>query len=77
MTEATDEQLERVSQLTLRTNQFNLTTIRRSEAEIRGLLKGGASCLVTSVSDRFGDYGLVGVILYTAEADRYMSIRCS
>jgi FkbH-like protein/FkbM family methyltransferase len=70
VTEATDEQLGRVAQLTLRTNQFNLTSIRRSEAEIRDLLKSGARCLVTSVSDRFGDYGLVGAILYTSGADR-------
>jgi FkbH-like protein/FkbM family methyltransferase len=71
VTEAAAEQLERVSQLTVRTNQFNLTTIRRSEGEIRELLRSGATCLVTSVSDRFGDYGLVGAILYTNGADRY------
>ena len=68
--EATDDQLARVAQLTMRTNQFNLTSIRRSETEIRDLLKSGAKCLVTSVSDRFGDYGLVGVILCTTTADR-------
>ncbi len=70
VTEATDDQLARVAQLTLRTNQFNLTSIRRSEGEIRDLLKSGAKCLVTSVSDRFGDYGLVGVTLCTADAAR-------
>ncbi len=70
VTEATDDQLSRVAQLTMRTNQFNLTSIRRTEAEIRDLLKSGATCLVTSVSDRFGDYGLVGVILCTTGADR-------
>ena len=68
--EATDDQLARVAQLTMRTNQFNFTSLRRSEGEIRDLLKSGAKCLVTSVSDRFGDYGLVGVILYTDTADR-------
>ncbi|MEO6787069.1 MAG: HAD-IIIC family phosphatase, partial [Chthoniobacteraceae bacterium] len=72
VTEVTDEQLGRVAQLTTRTNQFNFTSIRRSEAEIRELLKSGMTCLVTSASDRFGDYGLVGVILYTATADRYL-----
>ena len=71
ISEATDQQLERVSQLTFRTNQFNFTTIRRSESEMRDMLKSGARCLVTSVSDRFGDYGLVGVTLYKAESDRY------
>jgi FkbH-like protein len=70
--EATSEQLERVAQLTVRTNQFNLTSVGRTEGEIRELLKSGATCLVASVSDRFGDYGLVGAILFTTSADRFV-----
>lgn len=58
----TDEQLPRVAQLTHRTNQFNLTTIRRSEAEIRQVA-ANASVFAVSVTDRFGDYGLVGVMI--------------
>ena len=51
----------RVSQLTQRTNQFNFTTIRRSESEIRALAETGNVVLRrVKVSDRFGDYGLVG-----------------
>ena len=70
--EATADQFGRVSQLTFRTNQFNFTTIRRSENEIRNFLKREhATCLVVHVVDRFGDYGLVGVVMYEAEADRY------
>jgi amino acid adenylation domain-containing protein/FkbH-like protein len=57
--------LARVSQLTERTNQFNFTTIRRNEAELRQFLESGGQCLVVNLSDRFGDYGLVGVILYS------------
>lgn len=68
--EAAPDQLGRVSQLTLRTNQFNFTTIRRSEDEIRGYLERGGSCLTAHVADRFGDYGLVGVVLYGPQADR-------
>ena len=71
VTKSTDEQMARVSQLSWRTNQFNFTTIRRSEAEIRTWLKNGTrDCLVASVSDRFGDYGLVGVLLYEIGADQ-------
>ena len=63
--------LARVSQLTYRTNQFNLTTVRRSEQEIRTFLaRENATGLVVRVSDRFGDYGLVGVVLYEMRADR-------
>jgi amino acid adenylation domain-containing protein/FkbH-like protein len=63
------EDLPRVSQLTQRTNQFNFTTIRRSEGEISRLCQAGAECLVVEVRDRFGDYGLVGVAIFTVEPD--------
>ncbi len=57
-----NEQLSRVAQLTQRTNQFNLTTIRRSEAEIQQLCNlERLECRVVKVKDRFGDYGLVGL----------------
>ena len=70
--EATEDELGRVSQLTFRTNQFNLTTIRRPVGEIRALLKrGNARCLAVRVADRFGDYGLVGVVIYESGADRF------
>jgi len=62
------DQLARVAQLTQRTNQFNMTTLRRSEAELRTLIDSGTyECLVAEVSDRFGDYGLVGVLLFTCD----------
>lgn len=58
------EQVSRVSQLTYRTNQFNLSTIRRTESEITDCcLNGDLSCYTLSLTDRFGDYGLVGVVV--------------
>jgi|CZKE01.1.fsa_nt_gi FkbH-like protein len=57
-------QLARVAQLTVRTNQMNVTPVRRTEAEVQALLAGGAECLTVSVKDRFGDYGLTGAILF-------------
>jgi FkbH-like protein len=60
----TDTEWPRVSQLTQRTNQFNFTTIRRSEAEVRQLVTDGYECLRIKVADRFGQYGLVGVMIY-------------
>ena len=57
------EHIARVSQLTHRTNQFNFTTIRRSESDIEHLCReGGGECFVVDVRDRFGDYGLVGAV---------------
>jgi FkbH-like protein/FkbM family methyltransferase len=66
-----EDQLSRVSQLTFRTNQFNFSGIRRSPGEVRHFLNSeNARCLTVRVADRFGDYGLTGVVLYEAEADR-------
>jgi FkbH-like protein len=63
-------QLARVSELTNRTNQFNFTTIRRSEAEIKQLCElEGAECLVVHAKDRFGNYGFVGVVIFKVNAD--------
>ncbi len=59
--------LPRIAQLTQRTNQMNFSTIRRSELDIRDLLRSGkAECLTVHLSDRFGSYGLVGVVLFGA-----------
>lgn len=64
------EQVARVAQLTQRTNQFNATTVRRSEADIRQFCQSEGDCWVVEVRDRFGDYGLVGVILARTEASQ-------
>ena len=63
------EHLPRVAQLVERTSQFNLTLVRRSEAEVRRFLADGGEGLEVSVRDRFGDYGLVGVALFTCGAE--------
>ena len=54
-------QVDRVAQLTGRTNQMNVTCIRRSAAEIARL---GEECLTVHVTDRFGSYGLTGVMIF-------------
>lgn len=61
----TEAALSRVSQLTQRTNQFNFSGIRRSVQELRDLLRSQAcQCWTVEVSDRFGDYGLVGAVIF-------------
>lgn len=58
------ERLPRAAQLTQRTNQFNTTTIRRTEAEMAALEQTpGASIFTAEVSDRFGEYGLTGLVI--------------
>ena len=55
-------QLGRVTQLINKTNQFNLTTVRRDEGEVVKLAGSARHRLYAAdVSDRFGDYGLVAV----------------
>ena len=63
-----EAELPRVSQLTQRTNQFNFTTLRRTEAETKKLCGDGAECMVVRVRDRFGDYGLVGAMIFKTAA---------
>lgn len=66
--------LARAAQLTLRTNQFNFTTIRRDEAELRALLSDGRhEAWTVRVRDRFGDYGLVGLVI-TDQTDDTLSV---
>lgn len=61
-------QIQRVSQLTQRTNQFNLSSIRRNEIEISSLLEeANVQGWSVIVSDRFGDYGLVGTMIVSVK----------
>ncbi len=64
-----EDQLARVVQLTQRTNQFNFSTKRYLETEITEQLQGSLDCRIVQVRDRFGDYGLVGVILFKKQID--------
>jgi methoxymalonate biosynthesis protein len=61
---ATEEELTRVEELTLRTSQMNATGVHYPDRTLRGLLADpGHEVLVTSLTDRFGPHGAVGVLL--------------
>lgn len=62
--------LSRGAQLTQKTNQFNVTTFRYSEADLSARLTD-SRCLMTTVQvrDRFGDNGIVGLILAILQSD--------
>jgi FkbH-like protein len=65
------DRVARASQLTFRTNQFNFAGIRRSEAEMAALLHAGdMECWTAEVEDRFGRYGVVGLIVFQEEPPR-------
>jgi len=54
----------RIAQLTQRSNQFNLRTIRYSEEEISDISSSKEHfTLAFTLEDKFGDYGLISVII--------------
>lgn len=59
-----DLDLVRIAQLVNKTNQFNLTTRRYTEAEVRSLRENLHNVLLTArVEDRYGDNGLISVVI--------------
>lgn len=64
------ENIERLTQLLNKTNQFNLTTNRYGQTELLELLaKGKRDAYVYHVTDRFGDYGIVAAVLVEADGE--------
>ena len=58
----------RISQLINKSNQFNLTTRRRSEAEVQALIDDPQHlCFTMRLADRFGDHGLISVVVAKVE----------
>lgn len=55
--------IPRISQMTQKTNQFNLTTHRYSESDIETLIQRGAKIWTLSAKDKFGDNGITGLII--------------
>ena len=70
--------IARVSQLTQKTNQFNLTTRRYSEADISRFLDDPSfDVFAAKVTDRFGDSGIIAVAIVetkdkTAHLDTFL-----
>ena len=70
-----DVDVERVSQLTQRTNQFNTTTVRRTVEEVfQYLSREGNQCTLVEACDRFGDYGVVGALFYSLCAGNQLTV---
>ena len=55
--------MERIAQLTNKTNQFNLTTRRYTVADMEFAVTNGHIGIYGKLADRFGDNGLVSVVL--------------
>ncbi|MEU2791088.1 HAD-IIIC family phosphatase [Streptomyces sp. NPDC007100] len=69
---ADENDLARVEELTLRTSQMNATGVHYSDADLRALLTDpDHEVLVTTVEDRFGSHGAVGVALLERQRDSW------
>ena len=65
----------RIAQLTQRTNQFNLRTVRYTETDIERFAKSKKFfCYSFSLSDRFGDSGLVSVVILEEKPEGHLFI---
>ena len=64
-------EIPRISQLTQRSNQFNLRTIRYTEAEIEEICRDDKYFTLSfSLKDKFGDYGLISVVIMEKQDDK-------
>jgi FkbH-like protein len=62
--------IERAAQLTQKTNQFNLTLVRRTVEEVRQLVAEPSSiCKTLELNDRFAQHGIVGLVFAVPSAE--------
>ncbi len=59
------ENIQRIAQLTQKTNQFNLTTKRYFVEALEGLIEKGYFIYCVRVTDKFGDNGICGVVIFS------------
>ena len=60
--EANEFNIPRIAQMTQKTNQFNLTTRRYTESDVKSFLAQGWKIWCLGVADRFGDSGITGTV---------------
>jgi FkbH-like protein len=65
--------MPRIAQLIQRSNQFNFRTQRLSQAACEAALEGGEVTVAARLADKFGDYGLIAVIVCdTVDGDLFV-----
>lgn len=64
--------LPRISQLIQRSNQFNLRTIRYTEQQLKEMQESNRfHCFSLSLKDKYGDYGLISIIILEIREDSF------
>lgn len=70
---ANEFNIQRIAQMTQKTNQFNLTTKRYTDADVRGFVDAGWKIWCISVADKFGDNGITGCVMVNGnEVDTFL-----
>ena len=70
--------LPRIAQLSQRSNQFNLMTRRYGEAACEAMMSDPSIApLTVKLADKFGDYGLISVVILKHAGERYRNRRIS
>jgi FkbH-like protein len=64
--------IQRMAQLTQRTNQFNVMTNRYSESDIQSFMEKGNIIFALELSDRFGSNGVVGLIMIDTQGRTFL-----
>ena len=68
---AKKKNLDRITELVTRTNQFNTTTIRYSRSDLQNLMKSKSHKIyIFELSDKFGDSGIIGSIIIKKKEDK-------
>jgi len=67
-----DFSISRIAQLTQKTNQFNMTTRRYTEEDIKNMINSdNYKMYYMRVTDKFGDNGIVGVCIIKGQLDTW------
>jgi len=70
-----ENNIYRAFQMLIKTNQFNVRTQRHSELQLRNFLNNSRNILLTvSLSDRFGDQGIIGLIIGVMQSNNILFI---
>lgn len=73
---ANDFNIPRIAQMTQKTNQFNLTTKRYTDINIRQFINEGWKIWCLSVADKFGDNGITGCLMFNGYGIDTLLLSC-
>ena len=74
--EANEFNIPRIAQMTQKTHQFNLTTKRYTDADIRSFLAAGWRIWCLGVADKFGDSGITGCVMVDGDTIDTFLLSC-